>query len=727
MIYQILPRYDYKFNSDSMGMFLKTLSSVTQKKGIKARLKSFLDNQLLDFAYIIDCDEKGKISFFMESNESNSDLVINSLENMFQEQADVFEYKNQLEKHEAFQTLYTVDEVINNTSSSKVEKKSLASYADDQIFLFILGSLKKRTRIKLEFNVNKSFEIKSKFSFRGSSTDVLVDVMIKVSGKTKYQRNELMEITNTIINLTSAQKQMRVLYKDAYKISTITGNELLNLLQLPTFYMKPADLQILQRIYKLETGQRTIRTEEFSRGIKIGHVYHPMQNRDVYLSETQMRKHMFITGQTGSGKSSVAEEMMRDILTRKASGEKKVPGFTLFDPAETSALGVIDMALKIESDGKDISMLKEQIHYIDFGFEECVFPISILNKDVPSTEILDYFKTLYGDSLTIQVDRMMTSAINALLLDDVEHTIMDVPKLFRDEKMREDLQVKLADNIYAADSIAFLKSKFNPNVVDPILNRTDPFLNTAQKKLMFGMTSEHDGLRNFRKWIDNGDIILFNLKGLNDFDRKIILGYISLKYYLIGLQRNDNSLLHITFMDEAHKTQFEVLQRWLAELRKSGMAICPLTQYLEQFNMDYLKSLLGNVGTKISFRQGEDAARRLVPNLVGNVDKEGLKRLPDCIGYVSTEDNGVMKSILVQVDPPYRYNDGKAVPHPDPGEVQTKRNNTKNRKLAREFMSRDFISRKNAEEIVFHKHMAIEESLKLEEELLEEGDALWDE
>lgn len=733
MLYQILPRYDYRFQQDAMKMFLKTLSGTRKRQSFKGKLAQLWNpNCILDYRFIIDCNgsdnTKGMISFYLQvSNDKVSSLVLNSLQNMFQDKADVFECDRKLESYTTVHTLYT-DEEINNEKDGKQQKKSLATFQDDQTFLFILGTMRNKTRITIDFNINRAFAT-SKSMFRGVSADIDAEVMIKVSAKTRYQRNDILEITNTIINLTAGEKELKAKYRDTYKFSRLTGNELMNVFQIPTFYQKPADLDVLLRIHKLEIGQKTLKESELAKGIKCGHVYHPMQKRDVFLDEMQLRKHMFITGQTGSGKSSVAEEMMRYLLTAKVKGDnKQVPGFTFFDPAETSVLGVIDMELKLQADGYDISKLKEITHYIDFGYDDCIFPISLLNKDVPSTEILDYFKMLFGEAPTIQVDRMITSAINAILLDDQEHTIMDIPELFRNEKMRESLLFKLDKNIYAEDARSFLKSKFNNNQVDPILNRTDPFINTPQKKLMFGMNSKYDGLRKIREWIDQGHIILFNLKGLNDNDRKIIIGYISLKYYLIGLQRNDNSLLHLTFMDESHKTQFDIFQRWLAELRKSGMALVPMTQYLDQYNMDYLKALLGNVGTKISFRQGDDSARRLVSNLPGNLDREALKRLPDRIGYVSTEDNRIAKSVLLEVDPPYRYNAGKVVPHPDPGKTQTQLNIEKNRNFARDLMKRDFVSKEDAENIVFRKYFKKENEIDLEEELLEEGDAsVWEE
>ena len=159
-------------------------------------------------------------------------------------------------------------------------------------------------------------------------------------------------------------------------------------------------------------------------------------------------------------------------------------------------------------------------------------------------------------------------------------------------------------------------------------------------------------------------------------------------------------------------------------MRKSGLALVPLTQYLEQFDPGFLKALLGNVDTKLTFRQGDDAARRLVLDMPGNIDREALKRLPDCVGYVSTEDNRENKSVIIKVSPPYRYTDGKLVNYLD--EKANQRNTEKNRKLARELMQRDFLRREDAERLVFRKQYAKAARLQEEAELLEEGDSSWD-
>lgn len=732
MLYQLLPRFNYQFQAGSMRMFLKTLSTSTHKEKLKKRLQHLFDtNSLLDYCFIIDCqqDKKGsdQISFYFRINrEEQEEIVVNSLQNLFQDKADVF-LVDELEPYTTVHTLYVREKQTEIAESGEKQVKRLATFHDDQIFMYILGSLQHNTRISIDFTVKKSKTSVYNNIYRNVTTDVELDTLIRVCAKTKYQRNIILGISNNIINLTAGEITLFADYRNSYHFSTLSGNEMINLIQMPTLQRKDEN-DTTKRINKLHTGQRTLKENEFSSGIRCGRVSHPMQERDVYISEKQARKHMFVTGMTGSGKSSVVEEMCGDLLLKKARGDRNVPGFSFFDPAEVSALGIIDKLLKLESDGYDIEELKKHIHYVDFSYEDCVFPISLLNKGMPATEIIDFFKMLYGDQLAIQVDRNMTSAINALLLDRYDHNVTDIQRLFQDQDFREELMQSLSDNPYAEDAIQFLKGKFNQAITDPILNRTDPFLNTPKKKLMFGLSKSMDGLKDLKKWLDDGDIILYNMKGLNDFDRKTIIGYICTKYYTVGLQRSDGALLHILFVDESHKVQIPILQKILAELRKNGVALCPMTQYLDQYDEKYLQALLGNVGTKISFRQGDDAARRLVNNIPGNISRESLKQLTDCVGFVSTEDDSEMKSVLIKVNPPYRYTDGKLVPFPDesPNKHITSENLAKNRKFGRDLMLRDFVSRQESEQIVFHKIYAEKDQIELEQELLEEGDALWD-
>lgn len=719
MLYQILPKTQYQFDQEKMNMFFKTISSLTKSKfSLKNLFKAF------DLQYIVDCDEDDKISFYINISSSvNQESMINTINVMLSNKAIVFPAEKTLQEYDTINTLFFNTD---HASRQKDTKLKLASFINESIFMNILGMMQPRTRITVDFRVsNVSIAMQgNRFFSRGGSTDVAIECMIHVSGHTKYSRTNVKNLSQSICSLTAGDKSLWIKYKNAFLPINLTGSEIMNLIQLPTLSNK--DENTFKKIHHLLPGQVTLAPEEFNTGIYVGKLYHPIQKeRRVYINYGHARKHAIISGTTGSGKSSEIEEWIDQTL-RDMLEKENTPGFTFVDPLESSALGVIDKILKLKDDGHDVSKIMNKIRYIDFSTDDYIFPISLLNPKTDSTETLDFFKSLYGDQQTIQVDRMLTTSIKALLLDKKEHPVFDIEKIFNssDPTFREKLIRNLSKDIYAGDEVTFLKNtKFNQSIAEPILNRLASFRNTPQKKLMFGMTSKYDSLKDIRKWMDEGYIILFNLKGLSKFDIQVIIGYISTQYYLVAKSRPDFSLLHPLIVDEAHNVQMPIFPKMAAELRKAGLMLVLMTQMLEQFNPDYLEQLIGNMNTIISFKQKSKGAFELQKRIPSqDVNKNDLMQLPSMVGYLSMEENGKERSILIKAKPPYRYTDGKMMNYEDPIEVQ--KNLDKNRKFARELMARDFMSKEDAERIVFKKHYSNMENMELEEELIISGDSM---
>lgn len=710
MIFQILPKSTYRFDQEALLMMLKGLSAKEKRKNF---WKSIFED--LDYSFVVDCDGEGKKGFYFCCLDDRKEMIQNILNVFLKDGGDAYIVKKDiLEPYDVVDTLFLPER------DSDDRGQTLATFKNDALFMTLLGMLVPYSRIRIDFKVTKAAVTEGRMSFFRSSNDVELQAVVQVLGKTKYQRTDIMRISNQICSLTAGNKILQVKYRNRYIESIFTGAEIMNLFQIPTLAQKRE--KEIEDIYHLLPGQKSLQPQEFSSGLRFGKLHHPQMDRDVYVSLSKMREHLIISGSTGSGKSSAIEEMIDDILRKKARGDKNVPGFTFLDPAETSVLGVIDRILKIEAEGVDVSALLKKVRYVDFSYDEYVFPISILNKGIRSTEIIDFFQSLYGDMKTIQVDRMVTSAINVLMNDDQEHVIDDISRIFQDANFREELSNRLRGNIYAKDSLIFLQTKFNPNQTEPILNRTDPFKNTSQKKLMFGMTSRYDALKDIRKWMDEGYIILMNIKGMGDFDRKVICGYMALQYYMQTLNRPANSLVHFLINDESHHLQLPIYPRIAAELRKQGLSLVLMTQFLQQYSPAFLNSLLDNINTIVSFKQGDESSGTLARKIrSGDVTADALKSLSQFIGYVSTEDNGKEKSVLIKVRPPYRYTDGKPVPYEDPKAVEA--NEKKNRTFARKLMARDFMSKEQAEKIVFARHYEEEAFLEEEQQLLTSGDS----
>ncbi len=719
MLYQIIPKKDYQFNLESLMMFFKNIGSTRKKKSIRNLFKVDFNYQ-----YIIDCDKEGKINFYMEVNDSvNQDPVVNAINVWIGSKAALLPVKEQLKEYSAVDTLFDYEK----GKSKKIRDKKLATFTNDSVFMNIIAMMQPKTRVSMLFKVT-DVAAKNESGVRSvfrNNMDVNLECLIQVSGDTKYSRTDVMNIANSICSLTAAEKRLSVKYKNVFEPVEITGNELANLIQLPTLYRK--EETEIERINYMFTGQETLKDGEYASGIYAGTNYHPIQSdRKVYIGYDTMRTHAFVSGTTGSGKSAAVEEWIDGILHEKMKNIN-ASGFTFLDPLESSVLGVIDKILKLKADGYDISELLKRVKYIDLSTDQYIFPISLLNSNNSDpTDTIDFFRSLYGDQNTIQVDRMMSSALKTLLEDTKEHSIFDVQEIFNpaDDTFRQQLITRLSNDIYASEEVKFLKNtRFNQSIADPILNRLDPFKNSRKKRLMFGLPQKYDCTSQIRKWMDEGYIVLFNLKGLSVFDVKVIIGYLSTQYYRQALTRPDFSLLHMLIVDEAHKVQMPIFPKMTAELRKPGLALVTITQFVEQFDVEYSKQLMGNINTFVSFKQKEAAAnilQRSIPS--GDVAKTDLMQLPQLVGYLSTVDSKKERSILIKVRPPFRYNNGKLVDHNNQKEIE--KNIEKNRKFAYELMARDFFSREEAEKIVYRKQYDMKELDEIEQELLEEGDSL---
>ncbi len=698
---QILLRENYRFDEKRMLHFLKTLQTYRRRKERKLSLKKVLV-QLLhsgeNFKFIIDCDGNEKVSFYLADHTGNEERFKDSLMRLFGKDADVFtiseDKKRELESYTVTQTLS-----FECKKSDYHRDEFQLKRFDEDILGYIIDSVPKHTRLIIDFSIRSLSlkELKKKRGFEESDHSEL-ECMIHVQAKTKYMRNHLFSFAQTIQNLTRHTGYFDISMGYKYKPFKISTEYMLNLLSFPSIQGKQNKIPVLKK------NQRTLKDNEFSTGIKIGTLDHPNQkNRDVRIAFELMKTHMRITGMTGSGKSSVFEEIAKDILIQKLEGKTKI-GFSFFDPAATSALGVINILNQLEHEGYDTTELLNKVHYIEFDSSSdnsSVFTMNLLDKNVNKEKHMDFFRDIFGDGNTPQLNRLLINSIAALIEDEKDHVITDVIKLLMDEEYRLDILDRLKSNRYASTYVEFLENGIPKasSSIDPVLNRLDIFYNSINKKRVF--CSGKSDLNRIKQWMDSGHILLFNLAGMSDKDIQVIVGYILLQYYNVGVKRSVGSNSHYVIVDEDHKVQLKIVKNIRAELRKFGVHFIGMTQFLEQYTDDYLLDITSNVGVKVVLKHSDKSATRVSRDT--NLDKEDLQNLASRHGYVYTEMNGEYVSIPFVANPPYRYHQGKLIKYEDSENFQNKIAQVldENRKFGQRLSKRDFTSVEDIDEIIF--------------------------
>jgi hypothetical protein len=146
--------------------------------------------------------------------------------------------------------------------------------------------------------------------------------------------------------------------------------------------------------------------------------------------------------------------------------------------------------------------------------------------------------------------------------------------------------------------------------------------------------------------MDKGQVLIANLaKGRIGDDSSSLLG--GLLVTTIGLaaytradvpsaQRRD----FFVYIDEFQSFTTLSLANMLSELRKYRVGFTIAHQYLQQLSPEIRHSVLGNIGTIISFRVGAQDASYLVREFQDEFEQDDLLRLPNYRTYIKLMIDG---------------------------------------------------------------------------------------
>ena len=348
----------------------------------------------------------------------------------------------------------------------------------------------------------------------------------------------------------------------------------------------------------------------------------------VPLTHSDRRRHLYLIGKTGTGKSTLLFNLMMADL-------KLGRGFALLDPHGDLAAAVAD-AVPAERtndvlyfDPADLS------HPVAFNPLERVAPD---HRPLVAAHIVAAFKHLWGDSWGPRLEYILENSIR-LLLDAPGSTLLGLPRLLADDIYRSRLLMTCNDPIIRAfwqREFAAYHDRFMTEAVSPIQNKIGALLSPPAIRNIIG---QQRSTMNIPHLMNNGRVLIVNLsKGrLGEGPAHLLGAFLATAFAQAAESRADipeqDRRDFTLYADEFQNFATDSFASILSEARKWRLSLALAHQFLGQLPDILRQAVIGNAGTLIAFRLGAEDAP-LIADELGQPNHDALLDTPNFAAWI---------------------------------------------------------------------------------------------
>jgi hypothetical protein len=358
------------------------------------------------------------------------------------------------------------------------------------------------------------------------------------------------------------------------------------------------------------------------------------------IKREDRRKHMYIVGKTGMGKTNMIENMIiQDIV----NGE----GVCFVDPNGDAIEKILDYIPAKRINDVVYVNPADMDFPIAFNILESVDP---KYKHLVASGLMSVFTKIWANLWSARMEYILNNSILALL-DSPGNTLLGISRLLVDKKYRK----KIVDNIkdpmvksFWVDEFANWNEKYRMEAIAPIQNKVGQFLSSG---IIRNIVGQPKSTLDLRELMDNKKILLVNLsKGRVGEDNSALLGaMIITKLQLAAFSRadipEDDRADFYLYVDEFQNFATESFATILSEARKYHLNLIIAHQYIGQLvqekNTKVRDAVFGNVGTMITFRIGAADAEFLENEFMPLFTENDLVNIPKYTILLKLMINGV--------------------------------------------------------------------------------------
>ncbi|MBS4014770.1 MAG: type IV secretion system DNA-binding domain-containing protein [Bacteroidetes bacterium] len=370
-------------------------------------------------------------------------------------------------------------------------------------------------------------------------------------------------------------------------------------------------------------------------------------NKRFGIKKNDRRRHFYIIGKTGGGKSTMIENMIyQDIRAGRAVG--------VIDPHGELAEKVINF-IPPERINETIYFNPADIdHPIAFNILEKVNPNL---RHLVASGLIGIFKKIWADSWGPRLEYVLRNAVLALL-EYPGSTLLGIMRILVDKEYRKKVINKVSDPVvrsFWTEEFVKYSGSFQTEAIAPIQNKVGQFLSTALIRNIVGQVRSSFSLREI---MDKNMILVMNLsKGRIGEDASALLGAMMItKIQLAAMSRIDMAEEErkdfYLYVDEFQNFATDSFVNILSEARKYRLNLILAHQYVEQLDEKVAAAVFGNVGTLTAFRVGAIDAEALAKEFMPRFDEMDLVNLDNYEIYVKLMIDGITSEAFSAVTLP---------------------------------------------------------------------------
>ena len=366
------------------------------------------------------------------------------------------------------------------------------------------------------------------------------------------------------------------------------------------------------------------------------------------IKRDDRRRHMYIIGKTGVGKTVLMENM---IISDIVNGN----GVGVMDPHGELAEKILSFVPK--------ERLKDVIYFnpADINNPIAFNPIEKVAEDkrhLVASGLMGVFKRVWPDVWSGRMEYVLNNTIMALL-EFPGSTFLGVLSMWSNKNYRKKIVEQIKDPIVKSfwkDEFASWEPRYATEATAAIQNKIGQFVAAA---IIRNIVGQKESAFDIRQAMDEGKILIMNLsKGrIGEDNSRLLGGLLMAKLQVAAMSRVEieneaDRKDFFMYVDEFQNFATDSFASILSEARKYHLNLIIANQYIAQLTESVTggkrttvrDAVFGNVGTIVTFRVGAEDAEFLEKEFEPTFTANDLVNLPKYNIYIKLMIDGIVSN-----------------------------------------------------------------------------------